>query len=90
MSTEDDDVSVSTLELFFDLVFVFTITQLTAVLADEMSVKGGFQVVLMLGLIWWMYSGYVWLTNRVHADRAERRALLLMKNNWSRPTVLKL
>ncbi len=73
----DDDVSVSTLELFFDLVFVFTITQLTAVLAHEMTVTGGFQVVLMLGVIWWMYAGYVWLTNAVRADRAERRALLL-------------
>ena len=74
---EEDDVSVSTLELFFDLVFVFTITQLTAVLAHEMSVKGALQVVLMLGVIWWMYSGYVWLTNAVRTDRAERRALLL-------------
>jgi low temperature requirement protein LtrA len=73
----EDDVSVSTLELFFDLVFVFTITQLTAVLAHETSVKGAFQVVLMLGVIWWMYSGYVWLTNAVRTDRAERRAFLL-------------
>ncbi len=74
---EEDDVRVSTLELFFDLVFVFTITQLTAVLAHEMSVEGALQVVLMLGVIWWMYSGYVWLTNAVRTDRAERRALLL-------------
>jgi low temperature requirement protein LtrA len=77
VTSDDEDVSVSTLELFFDLVFVFTITQLTAVLAHEMSVKGAFQVVLMLGVIWWMYSGYVWLTNAVRTDRAERRALLL-------------
>src|SRR3954453_14543269 len=77
VAAEEDDVNVSTLELFFDLVFVFTITQLTAVLAHEMSVKGAFQVVLMLGVIWWMYSGYVWLTNAVRTDRAERRALLL-------------
>jgi len=77
VAAEEDDVSVSTLELFFDLVFVFTITQLTAVLAHEMSVKGALQVVLMLGVIWWMYSGYVWLTNAVRTDRAERRALLL-------------
>jgi low temperature requirement protein LtrA len=77
VTPDEEDVSVSTLELFFDLVFVFTITQLTAVLAHELSVKGAFQVVLMLGVIWWMYSGYVWLTNAVRADRAERRALLL-------------
>ena len=70
-------VRVSTLELFFDLVFVFTITQLTAVLSHEPSLKGALQVVLMLGVIWWMYGGYAWLTNLVAPDRVERRVLLL-------------
>src|SRR4051795_9639333 len=74
---QEDAVRVSTLELFFDLVFVFTITQLTAVLAHETSLRGLLQVVLMLGLIWWMYSGYVWLTNAVAPDRMERRMVLL-------------
>jgi low temperature requirement protein LtrA len=74
---QEDVVRVSTLELFFDLVFVFTITQLTALLAHETTWRGVLQVVLMLGVIWWMYGGYVWLTNAVRADRAERRALLL-------------
>jgi hypothetical protein len=31
----------------------------------------------MLGVIWWMYSGYAWLTNAVSADRPSRRLLLL-------------
>jgi low temperature requirement protein LtrA len=75
--TEEDVVRVSTLELFFDLVFVFTITQLTALLAHETTWRGALQVVLMLGVIWWMYGGYVWLTNAVQADRVERRMLLL-------------
>jgi low temperature requirement protein LtrA len=68
---------VTTLELFFDLVFVFTITQLTTVLVDEPSAKGVLQVVLMLGVIWWMYGGYAWLTNAVATDRGNRRMLLL-------------
>src|SRR3954451_16661607 len=74
---QEDVVRVSTLDLFFDLVFVFTITKLTAVLAHETTVHGLLQVVLMLGLIWWMYSGYVWLTNAVAPDRMERRMVLL-------------
>ena len=49
---------VTTLELFFDLVFVFTITQLTAVLYHDPSATSVAQVVLMLGVIWWMYGGY--------------------------------
>jgi low temperature requirement protein LtrA len=68
---------VSTLELFFDLVFVFTITQLTSVLSDDPTLRGLLRVVLMLGVIFYMYGGYAWLTNAVAADRAARRLLLL-------------
>lgn len=67
---------VSTLELFFDLVFVFTITQLTAVLARHPNGRGLAQVAIMLGLIWWMYGGYAWLTNAVAPDSVDRRLLL--------------
>jgi low temperature requirement protein LtrA len=70
-------VRVSTLELFFDLVFVFTITQLTSVLDARPTLRGLVQVALMLGVIWWMYAGYAWLTNTVTADRPSRRLLLL-------------
>ncbi|MBO0869655.1 MAG: low temperature requirement protein A [Micromonosporaceae bacterium] len=70
-------VRVSTLELFFDLVFVFTITQLTARLAGELTVPGLLRVMLMLGVIWWMYGGYAWLTNAVAPTDALRRALLI-------------
>jgi low temperature requirement protein LtrA len=68
---------VSTLELFFDLVFVFTITQLTGVLSDDPAPRGLLRVVLMLGVIFWMYGGYAWMTNAVATDRAARRLLLL-------------
>jgi low temperature requirement protein LtrA len=68
---------VSTLELFFDLVFVFTVTQLTAVLTHEVTWSALGQVMLMLGLIWWMYAGYAWLTNAVSTRGAARRAVLL-------------
>jgi low temperature requirement protein LtrA len=68
---------VSTLELFFDLVFVFTITQLTTVLVHEPNGRSLGQVALMLGVIWWMYGGYAWLTNAVTAHTATRRLLLL-------------
>jgi low temperature requirement protein LtrA len=68
---------VTTLELFFDLVFVFTITQLTAVLYHAPTQRGLAQVVLMLLLIWWMYGGYAWLTNAVSAHTITRRLLLL-------------
>lgn len=68
---------VSSLELFFDLVFVFTITQLTGVLVHEPNWRGLLQVGLMLGVIFWMYGGYAWLTNSIALDRLTRRLTLL-------------
>jgi low temperature requirement protein LtrA len=68
---------VTTLELFFDLVFVFTITQLTAVVYHDPSARSLLQVVLMLGVIYWMYGGYAWMTNAVAPTTPKRRLLLL-------------
>jgi low temperature requirement protein LtrA len=70
-------VRVSTLELFFDLVFVFTITQLTEVLAEGHDLEALGRVVVMLLLIWWIYDGYAWLTNAIATDRLRFRLLLI-------------
>ena len=68
---------VSRLELFFDLVFVFTITQFTTVLLRRPSVVGVVQATLMLAIVWWMYGGYAWLTNLVPPDRTARRLAMV-------------
>ena len=68
---------VSTLELFFDLVFVFTVTQLTAVITHDLSLQSLGQVMVMLALIWWMYAGYAWLTNSISTRGLRQRAILL-------------
>jgi low temperature requirement protein LtrA len=73
----DRAVRVSTLELFFDLVFVFTITQLTGVLVGGEGAAAVAQVVVMLLLIWWMYDGYAWLTNAIATERLRVRLLLI-------------
>ena len=70
-------VRVSTLELFFDLVFVFVITQLTATLAADLTWATLGNVMLILFVVWWMYSGYAWLTNAVAPNSTTRRTLLL-------------
>ena len=70
-------VRVSTLELFFDLVFVFTVTQLTGVLVDGGDRSSVVQVVVMLAVIWWIYDGYAWLTNAIATDRVRFRLLLI-------------
>jgi low temperature requirement protein LtrA len=70
---------VSTLELFFDLVFAFTLTQLTARLADSgFTFVSIAQVLLVFGVLWWMYGGYAWLTNARAPDSTVSRLLLLL------------
>jgi low temperature requirement protein LtrA len=76
---EGPPLRVSTLELFFDLVFVFTITQLTTLLArDEVTGTGALKVVLVFGVLWWIYGGYAWLTNTRAPSRTPERLLLLL------------
>ena len=69
---------VSTLELFFDLVFVFTITQLTGLLSRDLTPAGALRVLLVFGVLWWMYAGYAWLTNARTPARLPERLLLLL------------
>ena len=75
----DAPLRVSTLELFFDLVFAFTLTQLSALLdANGLSATSILQVLLVFGVLWWMYGGYAWLTNTRTPDRTPERLLLLL------------
>jgi low temperature requirement protein LtrA len=76
--TGSTQVRVSTIELFFDLVFVFTVTQLTSLLAGEPTVAGVGRVVLIFGNLWWIYGGYAWLTNAVPPREPVLRLLLLL------------
>jgi low temperature requirement protein LtrA len=71
------EVRVSTIELFFDLVFVFAVTQLTSLLAGEPTVVGLSRAVLIFGNLWWIYGGYAWLTNAVPPREPVLRLLML-------------
>ncbi|WP_329575416.1 low temperature requirement protein A [Kitasatospora sp. NBC_01250] len=69
--------SVRPLELFFDLVFVFTITQVASPLTVAPTLLGVGRMAVLLMLVWWMYAGYAWLTNALDLDRTGPRLLLL-------------
>jgi low temperature requirement protein LtrA len=62
-----EDHRVTTFELFFDLVFVFAVTQLTAYMADAHTAEGFVQATLLLALFWWSWSAYAWLGNQANA-----------------------
>ncbi|WP_354641746.1 low temperature requirement protein A [Kitasatospora camelliae] len=72
------ELRVSPLELFFDLVFVFTVTQLTDSLAHHLGAAGLARVLVMLAVIWWMYDAFIWLTNAMPPTTHPRRGLLLL------------
>ena len=68
-----DTKRVSPLELFFDLVFVFAITQVTALMAADPTWTGLGRGLLVIGAIWWAWAAYAWLTNEVDPDRTRVR-----------------
>lgn len=73
----DAEHSVSTLELFFDLVFVFAITQVTAYVAADPTGYGALQGLLLLCLVYFSWVAYSWLgTSARIDDRAPTAALL--------------
>jgi low temperature requirement protein LtrA len=74
---EAEEQRVTSLELFFDLVFVFTMTQLTGLLAGDLSVATALRVALIFLVLFWMYGGYAWLTNQVPPVLPARRLLLI-------------
>jgi low temperature requirement protein LtrA len=65
LRTED---RVTPLELFFDLVFVLALTQCTALMADDPTWEGMARGLLILGVLWWSWVGYAWLTSVVDPE----------------------
>ncbi len=64
---------VTPLELFFDLVFVFALTQVTGFISDDPTWSGLVKGLLVLGVLWWAWAAYAWLTNTINPDEGEIR-----------------
>jgi low temperature requirement protein LtrA len=69
--------TVTTLELFFDLVFVFAITQVTALVAADVGPQSMVRGLVLLALLWFSWCSYAWLGNQAHADEGIVRAAML-------------
>src|SRR6266536_5467239 len=65
---------VTPLELFFDLVVVFAITQVTQLISDDLTSSGIGRGLLVLAALWWAWTGYAWLTNTLEPEEGEVRA----------------
>jgi low temperature requirement protein LtrA len=67
---------VTPLELFFDLVFVLAITQCTALMSHHPTWSGIAQGLLVLGMLWWAWTGYAWLTSVIDPEEGAVRLVM--------------
>jgi low temperature requirement protein LtrA len=74
---QEEERKTSYLELFFDLVFVFAFTQVTALILEDTSVAGFTRSALVLAMVWWAWSAYTWLTNAVDVESIVTRLIML-------------
>jgi low temperature requirement protein LtrA len=73
----ESEQRVTPLELFFDLVFVFAITQVTSLLSHDHTWGGLLRGMLLLGMLWWAWSAYAWLTNTLDPEKEDVRLVVL-------------
>ncbi len=73
-----DERRASPVELLWDLVFVFAITQVTTLLGHELSWAGFGRSMLVLALVWWAWSAFVWAANAQAAESGTLRLALLV------------
>ena len=69
--------SAGALELFYDLVFVFAITQVSHHLLEHLTWEGAGQSALMLLMVWWSWNYTTWLTNELNADATPVRLVVI-------------
>ena len=67
----------TSLELFFDLVFVFAITQVSHLLLDDLTWQGAARAALVLLVVWWAWNYTAWVTNELDPDSAVVRLVLI-------------
>ena len=65
---ENGEERVTPLELFFDLIFVFALTQVTGLVSAQPTWEGLAQGTLVLAILWWAWAAYAWLTNTINPE----------------------
>ncbi|HXJ63344.1 MAG TPA: low temperature requirement protein A [Actinomycetota bacterium] len=74
---EQGEQRVTTLELFFDLVFVFAITQVSLFFSHDPTWGGLLRGLMVLAALWWAWSGFAWLTNALDPEEGAIRLAVL-------------
>ena len=76
-TSPDEEARASNLELFYDLVFVLAVTQVSHLLLDDLTWRGAGRSLLVLLVIWWAWNYTTWVTNMLDPDAIVVRALVL-------------
>jgi low temperature requirement protein LtrA len=71
------EARTTNVELFFDLVFVFAVTQVSHILLDDLTWRGAGRTLLVLAVVWWAWNYTSWVTNELDPDSTVVRLLLL-------------
>ncbi|WP_458070325.1 low temperature requirement protein A [Rhodanobacter sp. BL-MT-08] len=74
---EHQESKVTNIELFFDLVFVYAVTQLSHTLLRQLNLIGALQVLLLFLAVWWVWIFTGWVTNWLDPERPLVRVALL-------------
>src|SRR3954452_8467797 len=75
--TGGEEQHATALELFYDLVFVFAVTQVSHLLLDNLSWEGAGQAALVLLVTWWAWNYTTWVTNELDPESTVVRLLLI-------------
>ena len=73
----NEEQGVTFVELFFDLVFVFAVTQVTSVLAHDLTGGGVVRATIVFWLVWWAWTQYTWSLNEADTEHVVVRLLTL-------------
>src|SRR6266536_3305004 len=76
-SAPGEEQRATTLELFYDLVFVFAVTQISHLLLHELTWKGLGKAVIILLVVWWAWNYTTWVMNELDPESPVVRALLI-------------
>jgi len=69
---------VSFLELFFDLVFVFAVTQISHALLKDLTWAGALRAALLMFAVWWAWIYTAWITNWLNPENTAVRAMMFV------------
>ncbi len=77
LRSRDSEPTVTNMELFFDLVYVFAVTQLSGTLLDHLTARGTVETLVLFAAVWWAWNYTAWATNWIDPDRLPVRVMMI-------------